>query len=240
MASSRVLVTDDHLDLLVTAAVRYRVLLPAASAAFTNAGIVASPAQAGQTLQHQQHRAAAAAPPYAEPPAYRFRPVTDLEPVEVLKAAHGYADLAASSPSWASSPARRLLEAIERAAVRQLPGYAAAPYHWTRPAQPAGGPVGLRRVWIPPVNHDVTWIDSHDTAQVRRRWLQASHILITVDAVADLPPALPTRDSVYVLANEDGRVGELSAVVGDPFTGVVLCPQGLGWLEQELASPGVR
>lgn len=51
-----------------------------------------------------------------------------LPAVHVIKLCHNYAYQACEHPGWTDSVAARLVDAIERHAVRQLPGYDDAPW----------------------------------------------------------------------------------------------------------------
>jgi hypothetical protein len=152
----------DHLDLLVSAAVRYRVLAGPTAAAFSaageSAGIVATPSDAGRLLLKQNRASARWKSVRARVEAdmsdvetlhYEHRRVEDFEPIEVIKAAHGYQQRVADGPIWNGTAAQRLLDAIVYAAIQRLPGYAEAAWEWTRKTHRLGAPVGLRRHWVP-------------------------------------------------------------------------------------------
>jgi hypothetical protein len=55
-----------------------------------------------------------------------FRRVRALEPIEVVKACHCLAYQSCEHPAWETCEAKKMLERIEAAAVRLIPGYAEA------------------------------------------------------------------------------------------------------------------
>jgi hypothetical protein len=148
-------ITPDHLDLLVTDAVRYRVLVDADTAATSEGAsrltTVATPNEAGQLLLEEnlatvlRHAVGSTRSEQQRPPDYVHRPVDQFQPIEVVKAAHCYQHVCAVNPSWDSSTAARLAAAILHAATERLPGYDEAAWSWTRASTRTGEPVGLRR-----------------------------------------------------------------------------------------------
>ena len=55
---------------------------------------------------------------------FAYKPVANmLEPVDVIKACHGYGYQACETESWEQSEAFAIIAAIERSAIRALPGY---------------------------------------------------------------------------------------------------------------------
>lgn len=229
----------DTLDLLVTAAERYGVLASPTRRAFSSAPAVggiehASPDDAGRVLL-RQHLAAAPQPIQAlqlptELRCYRHVPVPDVDPVHVLKALHTYDAVAATSPGWAASAARTLTTALLHATIRALPGYAAAAGCWRRPTVRSGSPIGLARHWRP-ISEGVVWMSARE---LTAHWAAAAVVLITVDALPDLPGDLPARDGVYVLAGSEVSPTAWEAIASSPALLIVQLPTGGKWLREEL------
>lgn len=227
----------DSLDLLVTAALRYGVLASRTRSTFapTAGGILqASPDDAGRVLLHQH---LAAIPHLARPPklsselrCYRHVPVPHVDPVHVLKVVHTYNDVAATGPGWATSAARTFTAAPLHAATCALPGYAEAPTRWHRPAVRSGTPIGLARQWRP-VSDGVIWMTPRELAA---DWEAAAVVLLTVDALPDLPPDLPARDGVYVLTGSEVGPAAWEAIATSPALLIVQLPTGAAWLREEL------
>src|ERR1035437_7592389 len=131
---SATVVSADHLDLLVTAAVHYGVLSNSTRDAFTptspaHGALSVSPTAAGVLLLEHSICAVRStlggSDPVLDPElrAYRHVPVPVVDPVAVLKAAHSYQDQAQTSPQWSGSAAQRLIEGLTRAAAEHFPGY---------------------------------------------------------------------------------------------------------------------
>lgn len=234
-------VTNDLLDLLVSGAVEYLILTNLTAAAFTDTtggtGIVATPTEAGALLR-DEHVAAlrwrgSRGRDVLELPVdlvqYVHRPVNTLDPVEVLKACHTYEQLACDSPGWSASTARRLTDAIARAAARRVPGYAAAPVMWSRLR---GRAIGLARRWRPVDGPAVMWLDPTAFAA---QWAGAAQVLITLEALPDLPAGLGTRPHVFALTDAWPSPSQWQRLKASPATALVTCPTGLGWLRELLA-----
>jgi hypothetical protein len=243
---SATVVSADALDLLVTAALRYGVLTSRTRNAFSpaTAGVLqATPDDAGRVLLAQH--LAAQRPTMAAPPSlsselrcYQHVPVAHVDPVHVLKAIHTYEAVAAAGPGWDTSAAHTLTTALLRAAVKALPGYAEAPSSWRRPPVRSGPPIGLARTWRP-IRDGVTWMTARELAA---HWQSAAVVLLTVDALPDLPRGLPARDGVYVLAHGDLSPAAWEAIAESPALLIVQLPTGGTWLREELeaVSAGLR
>jgi hypothetical protein len=236
-------ITPDHLDLLVTAAVRYRVLVDAATAAASEGAshitTVATPNEAGQLLLEEnlatvlRHAVGSTRSDQQRPPDYVHRPVDQFQPIEVVKAVHCYQHLCAVNPSWGSSTAAGLAAAILHAATERLPGYDEAAWSWTRASTRTGEPVGLRRRWQP-VAQGVRWLPADELAAA---WDNAALVLLTDEAIEDVPAGLPSRGGVYVCtgaAIDPGTWGGLEALQPDV---VVMLPAGREWLVEQLRNP---
>ena len=236
-------VSADHLDLLITAAVRDGVLINPTRAKFTTApGVAASPTDAGKLLLEQSLAAASAFTTPAETARvldpelmdYEHVPVVRVNPVEVLKAAHSYQDHASRSPRWSYSTARHLILDLIRASIEHLPGYAIAPRTWSRPPVRTGAPIGLRRQWIP-IDTGVQWLSPNEFAT---RWATATLVLLTLDALIDLPTGLARRDAVYVIAGDTVTAADWAAIAQSPSLLLVQLPAGWEWLHNELDAAG--
>lgn len=234
-------ISADTLDLLVTAALRYGVIASRARVAFNPApaGVLqATPDEAGRILL-QHHRTAQHPDPSSNPTplpselaCYDHVPVTHLDPVHVLKAIHTYEEVAATGAGWEASAARTLTTALLHAAVQALPGYATAPRIWRRPPVRGGSPIGLARQWQP-VGEGVTWTTPRELVA---HWQSAAIVLLTVDALPDLPPDLPAREGVYVLAHGEVSPADWDAIAQSPALFIVQLPTGGTWLRDELAT----
>ncbi len=230
VTSSPVL-SPDHLDLLATAAVTYRVL--AAPPAAQMAGV--SAAHAGRILRQQNLAAATlrGAASVATIDAYEFRPVMEpLDPVEVLKACHCYEDTCREAPGWESSIAHQLIQTILRAATQRLPGYSMAPWRWRRSSRCAE-PVGFAAGWRPEVPR-LEWVDA---ATLASRWESARLVVVTTEAVPDLPPGLPRRPSVIGLHDASDLSG-LQELWTELVTDVMVWPLCRSALEIAVREPG--
>jgi hypothetical protein len=244
VAPTRAVVPVDHVDLLVSAAVRYRLLAGSTTAAFATAPApVTDLTGTGRLLLEEnvaaarRHQGRGHDDPGAgvDPAGYRYRVVESFEPVEVIKAGHCYQHLTAELPTSAeATPARRLVAAIIRAATERLPGYDAAAWYWTRPRRRDGAPIGLRHSWAP-VRRGVNWMTPDELAG---HWEDAALVLVTVDALDDVPAGLPSRGGVYVCAGPGGIPRDAWRAmerVGADL--VVAIPAGHDWLVDQLADP---
>ena len=244
--------TDDHIDLLVTAASAWHILTPATTAALAG-GIVehhfmaVTATEAGRALR----TANAAAVRWLagrgrerlvdRVPAdqYDHRPVDgDLDPVEVIKAVHAAQQMCSPSPTWNTSPAQRLLAAVLTAAEHRLDGYAAAPWSWTRPEHRGGPAVGVALEGDPhPQIPGLEWIRPEE---LRERWATASLVIVRPTAAALVPADLPARAGVAVMITD----GEHHNVVWsaltdlDMATQVLFWPHCSTWLQAQLATSG--
>jgi hypothetical protein len=240
------LVAADHLDLLISAATAYGQLTSATTAAFSPAHAAAvtaaSPDEAGQLLLEENLAAARwrsrrgrGRLPAGHLVTYRHRPVAGWEPVEVIKAVHAYSHATADSPGWAGSAAHRLTADVAHAAAQRLPGYAEAPWWWRRPAESAGS-VGLRATWQPDIA-GVSWIAPTELLQ---RWADAGAVVVTSEALDQLPAELPARlGPVYLLTRPGGLTAhqwELACVLGQTL--LVELPTAGAWLDHQLQLPG--
>jgi hypothetical protein len=169
----------------------------------------------------------------AGPDLYEFRRVDDLVAVEVIKAAHAARHLCAGALHWETSEAARLLDAITVAASQRLPGYAAAPYHWTRPATRTGRPVAIGVSWKPPVP-GVTWIEPSAAPEV---WNSASLIVITSEALAELPAGMPARSGVFTLDPSAPAPAVWDSVSGSPSSALLFWPTCREWLAEQTEAP---
>lgn len=203
--------SDDHLDLIMTAALQWRVL-PAThtiGSEIEQRLVDAMVNQVGQQVLAEnlasitaliaQGRARLAGD--AEPVAsYSYSAVDQLVPVEVIKAVHAARDMCRHSPSWKGSPAHRWLDAVLVASTYRLDGFAAAPWRWTRPQRRAGHSIGVAlraedQLDIP----GLIWIEPDELAS---HWQQAPLIVIRVEAALTIPAELPARAGVFVLTHE--------------------------------------
>lgn len=239
--------SDDHLDLLVTAAVQWRVLGSTTAAAFASATgpaeaqvLAITASQAGQLIRDQNREAIAWLASQGRVRLgerrdlgdYTFDPVAVLNPIEVTKAVHAAQELCRSSPSWRDSRAHSLLEAIQGAATRRLPGYAAAPWLWERPSRHRRGPVGVCVGGDHPPIDEVEWVD---VDQARAVWDEAAVVLVSVPAAVLLPPDLPRRAGLHLVTTgeDEEQVWAAITALGNQ-TLVLNWPICRQWLEELL------
>lgn len=240
--------SDDHIDLLVSAASAWHVLTSRTTAAFVQGSpehpiVVATATEMGRLLRGENAAAVAWLSEQgrtrlvdrAEPAAYSHRPVDHLDPVEVIKAAHAAQVLCAPSPSWSTSSARRALAAVITAATHRLPGYADAPWSWTRPQHRSGPAVGIAVDERHPEIPGLTWITPE---QAREHWAGAQVVVVTIGAAGRVPADLPRRSGIFVLANgeSDDAVWEALTIL-DMQVLSLSWPLCEPWLLEQLSAP---
>lgn len=243
--------STDHIDLLVTAATDWRLLASPTTAAFAQSPlehhvVVASATDAGRLLRSENVAAVRSLSDRGRTrlvdrgpvETYTHHRVDHLDPVEVIKAVHAAQAACSDSPSWSTSPAARLLDALITAATHRLPGYTTAPWWWTRPQMRSGQSVGvLREGSTAPEVPGLTWITPN---QLREHWPQAPLIIIRVDAAADIPADLPARAGVFILGldgrEDSNQIWEAVTALDMPAL-VMLWPACAPWLHQQLQDP---
>ncbi|ACZ32449.1 hypothetical protein Xcel_3450 (plasmid) [Xylanimonas cellulosilytica DSM 15894] len=243
--------TDDHIDLLVTAAASWHILTSATTAAFAT-GVVekhvmaATAAQAGRTLRAANAAAVAWLAAHGRErlvdrvPAsdYEHRPVDGhLDPVEVIKAVHAAEAMCSPAPSWRNSAAQRLLAAVITAAEHRLVGYASAPWSWTRPERRGGPAVGVAIAGDQhPQVPGMEWITPQE---VRDRWETASLVIVRPSAAPLVPADLPPRAGVVVLITDDEHHNAAWSAVIDLGMAcqVWFWPLCRDWLTDHLSAP---
>ena len=117
-------------------------------------------------------------------------------PVEVIKAAQAATAACQDSPTWTTSPAYRILDAVTQAATLRLDGYAEAPWWWTRPQRRSGIPVGVALAEDHPEVSGLVWVTPDAVSQY---WDTAAVVITTVAAVTTFPADLKARAGVFVL-----------------------------------------
>lgn len=203
--------SDDHVDLIMTAALQWRVLptnhqlgsdveqrLAHTMASQVGHDILLENLASIAALTDRGRARLAGSPDSAA--SYSFTPVDQLVPVEVIKAVHAARDACRHSPSWKGGKAHRWLDAVLVAATYRLDGFGAAPWLWTRPQHRTGHSIGVAlriedQLPIP----GLVWIEPDELAD---HWQQAALIIILVDAVSAVPAELPARTGVFVLTDE--------------------------------------
>lgn len=245
MTSTSQILSADHLDLLVTAAVRWRILTSRTAAAFSQAEshlVVATCTAAGRLVQQENlaavrwlsDRGRGRLADRATPEPYTFTEVEHLVPVEVIKACHAAEVMCSSSPGWSASVARRLLVAVATAASHRLEGYSAAPWEWTRPQRRSGPAIAVGAAWRPELP-GISWIDTSDLAG---RWVDASLVIISTEVAEQLPPDLPRRSGVFLLADREPQDEIWSAIVAlDSQALVLFWPTCQPWLADQVSDP---
>lgn len=249
--SDSTLLTDDHLDLIVTAARQWRVLIPRAMAAFLQSPlhehfVVAAAGEAGRLLRAENLAALTRLSDQGRtkpadrltPARYEFRPVDHLDPVEVIKAAQAATAACQDSPTWTTSPARRILDAVIQAATLRLDGYAEAPWWWTRPQRRSGIPVGVALGDDHPEVPGLVWVTPDAVSQY---WDTAAVVITTVAAVTDFPSDLKARAGVFVLVRDEAPDAVWNAVVAlDMQALVTYWPACQPWLLEQLRAPSAE
>jgi len=186
----------DHIELLTTAAVQWRIAIPEASpvpARFRLSGD--QTAALLLTLRAMVVEGAAVGDDYS------FTAVEWPQPsVQVLKAVHAYEHLCQTLPAWHGSVVQQLLAAVAQSAIERLPGYSDAAWVWMRPRSVTSLVVGIASGWHPEIS-GVAWYGPDLDASV---WSGARAGLVTADAWPALPATLPDRDEVYLLADSAG------------------------------------
>lgn len=244
--------TDDHLDLLISAAAAWGLIASPTRAAFTPSSprerelLQATASQAGMLLRRQnlaglqwladRGRSRLVDRPPLTAGDYQHRPVEHLVPVEVIKAAHAAEASCHSNPGWSTSTARRLLQGTMTAAAHRLAGYDTAPWLWTRPQRRRGRPIGIRLAEENcPTIPGLEWTDP---AVGQQRWDDAQIVLVTPAAALNLPANLPSRPGVFVFVVDENhnRVWESLSTL-EMQTLAVFWPAGRGWLLAQLADP---
>jgi len=236
----------DHVDLLVTAALRWGLVeIPldqrdAAGVVETVIGtavgrllLTANAAAATALGRTGRNRPVDRSVPVG---AYAYRPVLNLAPLEVIKAAQAAEQMCAPAPTWSGDHARELLTAILAAACYRLPGYAGAPFAWSRPDRYDGPPTAIGLDWRPPIA-GVRWVGID---AVRTAWVSASALLVSGQVAALLPADLPSRPRVYLLVDEcDPEVAWQAVEVMDGHELVLPWPASRAWLGEQLGAPSL-
>lgn len=251
---------DDHIDLLISAALRWRVLGSTTTAAFSSHASTTHPGtahpslesriltltatQAGRAIRGQNGRAILRLLQQGLIPmseritlsGYDHTPVETIDALEVLKAVQAARELCQASPDWDSSPARRLLEVLADSATCRLPGYAVAPWHWTRPERHRLGVVGICTAGDGhPDIAQVHWVDVEQAGEV---WDQAAIVLVSVPAALKLPVGLASRPGVHILTGDpigNDQVWAAVTVVGQQAL-ILSWPHCQAWLAELIAS----
>lgn len=243
--------TDDHLDLLVTAATDWHLLASPTMAAFAGSPleqhiVVASATETGRVLRAENmasvqwlsDRGRTRLSERGPSGPYTHHRVENPDPVEVIKASHCAQASCKDSPTWSTSTASRLLSALITAATHRLPGYAAAPWGWTRPQMRSGVSVGVALPGSSPVQiPGLTWVTPD---QLREHWTQAPLVVIRCDAAREVPVDLPVRSGVFVLSvdGQDDANQVWQAVSSlNMLALALLWPACAPWLQQQLRDP---
>ncbi|MFE5339670.1 hypothetical protein ACFQ80_05595 [Isoptericola sp. NPDC056578] len=237
--------TNDHIDLLVTAAARWQILTDPTTAAFAgDHHLGLTPTQAGQQLR-QENLAATAhladqgslkPADLVDPGPYTHEPIQHVDPVEVIKAVHAAQHACAPSPRWQHGTARKLLTAVATAATYRLPGYADAPWLWTRPQRRTGMPLGIATGDDYPPIPGLQWHAPGE--QLHDLWAKAPLVLITPAAALELPADLAARSGVFILTTTETQAKIWLAVRDLKMqTGVLHWPTCEPWLTGQLREP---
>lgn len=235
-------VGQDHLDLLVAAGFSYGLVTNQASAAFalgTNLFAARSANDIGRILQ-QQNQASLdwlsrcgrlRLADRGQRPPYVYAPVepSHIVPIEVLKACQAFEHACQQAPGWPASRAREYITALTAAAVRRLPGYADAPWLWTRPPSRSGPPIAYGASWRPSIE-GLLWVDEPDLIE---QWRTARLVVVTLE-VASALPALPPRPDLLVLTRQEIPDNAWPAVEALAPECIVFYPVAEPWLSERL------
>lgn len=245
MSTSTQLLGTDHIDLLVTAASRWRILASQTSAAFGRLEshvVVATATGAGRLLREQNlaatrrlsDRGRGRLADRCTPGAYTFTEVEHLVPVEVIKACHAAEQMCAAAPSWEGSTAQRLLAAVAAGAAHRLDGYSSAPWAWARPQRRSGPPVAVGGAWRPHLD-GIRWIGLET---IRDHWDSAALVVITTEVAAQVPADLGQRSGVFILAEHEPADAVWQAILALDVQALVLFwPVCEPWLAEQVSDP---
>lgn len=245
--------TDDHIDLIISAAVRWHILTPRTRAAFSQSPgethvLVATATEAGRQLREANRTAigwlvdkgrARLVDCVGVQEDYVHKPVETLHPIEVIKAVHAAQNACRHSPTWAKSPAQRLLDAVVTSATHRLEGYADAPWSWTRPRRRGGAPIGVVAAGqSPPAVPGLDWVSPQ---HARDTWNSAALVLVTVGAARELPADLPARSGVFVLAEQEDHNQVWESLTALEMEALVLFwPACQQWLADQMQNPSAE
>lgn len=215
----------DHIDLILTAAIDFRVISAPAGTPRPQQLLTAMAQRLGTHLQLRNQR------PNID--GYRYRPIEgDLDVRDVLKACHAAQHAYRDTKLWAGSNEQWVVDAVAKAASMRTPGYELSPWLWTRPAEWAIGyaPEG----WQAEVG-DVTWITNLD--DFTDRWVHA-HLVILSRAALEQLPAMPARPRVFVIAEtaEAASAFQEASASQLEIENVLLWPDAKTWLSQQLVA----
>lgn len=225
-------IPDDHLDLIVTAALEWKVLVGPPAAALSMPGSLTSldGTRAGTLIRQMntivQH--------LGSPAEYTYRPVPGpLIPVEVIKACHAAIHTCSRAPYWETSVAHTLLTKTAWAAAVRVPGYAEAPWIWTRSR--TSQTLAIAETWRPePLA--VNWSKTHSIEP--ETWASAAAVLVTEEAlpaVSGLLAAgqLAARPNVFAILPDPHLDPALWGGVADH---VLIWPDCRPWLDVQLGA----
>lgn len=219
------LMGNDHLDLLLSAALDWDVPLPpsprAALSRLHPPAVLAG--EAGTRLRQHNLASLTATGTLGAAGPYQFTPVADCDPVVVAKAAHAMSVACRADPRWAGSASQGLVDAIEDAALVRIE----TPWEWRRPSPRFGPAVGIGLAWRPDVP-GLEWIEPSDAG---RFWRTAAHLVVAADAVDELPLGLEPREVILLIgaASPSARAWQvLGEVAQDPV--VAWWPVARPWL----------
>lgn len=224
------LIPDDHLDLVVTAALEWKVLSGPPAATLAAPGTLTSldGTSAGVLIREQNHQSVR----IEQVATYTFREVTEpLIPVEVLKACHAISYACRNAPAWGTSVAHTLVTQTSWAAAVRMPGYSEAPWAWHR--RRTSVVLAVAQNWRPDLP-DVDWVDPEGVTAAR--WRAAGHVVVTDEALVDLIPRvddgeLEPRPNVFAVTAAELPTLAAWAGVADH---VVHWPECLPWLTTRL------
>lgn len=232
------LLHHDHVDLIVTAALAWKVLIGPPAAALSMPGTLASldGSRAG-SLIIEQNRAADRGTLHDVDP-YVFSAVEEpLVPAEVLKACHAAIHACRGSHAWETSVTQTLLAQTAWAAAVRMPGYPDAPWSWRRTR--SREILAIAHEWKP-APLDVKWVEIAEVSAAA--WQRAALVLVAGEAVEQVggllsAGELPSRPNVFAISTGDHVA---AATWNGDIDHILHWPECTDWLSDHLASLKVR
>lgn len=228
------LLHHDHVDLIVTAALTWKVLIGPPAAALSMPGTLASldGSRAGSLILEQNRAATRATGRDVGP--YVFSAVEEpLVAVEVLKACHAASHACRGSHAWETSVAQTLLVQTAWAAAVRMPGYADAPWSWRRTR--TREVLAIAHGWKP-APLDVEWVDMAEVTE--DAWQRAALVIVAGEAVQQVGERLgagelSSRPNVFAISTGDHVA---AATWNGDIDHILHWPECTDWLSDQLAS----
>ena len=186
------LLGNDHLDLLLSAALEWAIPLPPSPRVALSRLHPPAVLASATGVMLRQHNAAADG--QHEAPEYTFTPVLDLDPVFIVKAVRAMVYRCQADPRWHGGAGQQFLRDLDDAAVARID----RPWEWHRPAPRFGAVAGIAAGWKPEIP-GLQWLSPADAGRV---WRSARHLLVTPEALEILDPQLVPRELVLLIGSQ--------------------------------------